>query len=628
MRFQTIKSAFAVALFVGLTISFSVGAEAAVAEGPAVTGQEELASVSCATAVNCVAAGTYSPTRAGAPFADYLPLLATTNTAGASWSTSAPPPGFWELSGVACPTISRCVAVGGLSSGVGVPILVSNDGGTTWSVPGVSGLSISGLKGVSCPTANFCMAAGTAGLPGAVFYTAVNYIVTTENGGATWSVSTIPSALFGSSGGSITSITCSSPADCDVSDPGTVVSTTDGGGSWTASTLPGTAPAVLGLSCGTSGSCIAVGQNSGSPQLGALILASQDHGRTWSEQEPPAGYGPLFGVSCQTPNHCAAVGNGALTTNNGGTEWAPASVPTDGQDLDGVSCANTTFCMAVGDSSGSAVVITSSDGGVTWQDQTEPSIPVVPAFGDAVFSGSAGDIRLSQPIVGMAVDKATGGYWLVAADGGIFAFDAPFLGSEGGVHLNQPIVGMTSTPDGNGYWLVASDGGIFSFGDARFYGSTGSIHLNQPVVGMAATASGNGYYLVARDGGIFTFGDATFSGSMGGLPLNKPVVGMTINRDGGYWEVASDGGIFSFGGASFYGSTGSLHLNQPIVGMAGDVATGGYWLVAADGGIFAFNAPFFGSEGGQPLNRPIAGMAATPDGGGYYLVASDGGIFS
>ena len=255
MRFQTIKSAFAVALFVGLTISFSVGAEVAVAEGPAVTGQEELASVSCATAVNCVAAGTYSPTRAGAPFADYLPLLATTNTAGASWSTSAPPPGFWELSGVACPTISRCVAVGGLSSGVGVPILVSNDGGTTWSVPGVSGLSISGLKGVSCPTANFCMAAGTAGLPGAVFYTAVNYIVTTENGGATWSVSTIPSALFGSSGGSITSITCSSPADCDVSDPGTVVSTTDGGGSWTASTLPGTAPAVSGLSCGTSGSC-------------------------------------------------------------------------------------------------------------------------------------------------------------------------------------------------------------------------------------------------------------------------------------------------------------------------------------------------------------------------------------
>ncbi len=41
-----------------------------------------------------------------------------------------------------------------------------------------------------------------------------------------------------------------------------------------------------------------------------------------------------------------------------------------------------------------------------------------------------------------------------------------------------------------GYWLVAADGGIFNFGDAGFYGSTGGHHLNQPIVGMAATSSG------------------------------------------------------------------------------------------------------------------------------------------
>ena len=51
-------------------------------------------------------------------------------------------------------------------------------------------------------------------------------------------------------------------------------------------------------------------------------------------------------------------------------------------------------------------------------------------------------------------------------------------------HLNQPIVGMASTPTGNGYWLVAADGGIFTFGDAAFHGSTGAMHLNQPIVGM------------------------------------------------------------------------------------------------------------------------------------------------
>ena len=43
--------------------------------------------------------------------------------------------------------------------------------------------------------------------------------------------------------------------------------------------------------------------------------------------------------------------------------------------------------------------------------------------------------------------------------------------------MNQPIVGMASTPDGKGYWLVASDGGIFAYGDARFWGSAGNIQL-------------------------------------------------------------------------------------------------------------------------------------------------------
>ena len=57
---------------------------------------------------------------------------------------------------------------------------------------------------------------------------------------------------------------------------------------------------------------------------------------------------------------------------------------------------------------------------------------------------------------------------------------------------------MAPTPSGKGYWLVAADGGIFTFGDARFFGSTGAMRLNQPIVGMASTPSGKGYWLVAR----------------------------------------------------------------------------------------------------------------------------------
>ena len=37
--------------------------------------------------------------------------------------------------------------------------------------------------------------------------------------------------------------------------------------------------------------------------------------------------------------------------------------------------------------------------------------------------------------------------------------------------LQRPVVGITPTVDDGGYWLVASDGGIFAFGDAGFYNS-------------------------------------------------------------------------------------------------------------------------------------------------------------
>jgi hypothetical protein len=116
---------------------------------------------------------------------------------------------------------------------------------------------------------------------------------------------------------------------------------------------------------------------------------------------------------------------------------------------------------------------------------------------------------------------------------------------------------MAATPDGGGYWLVAADGGVFTFGDAPFDGSMGGTVLAEPVVGITTTTSG-GYRMVAADGGIFDFGAAAFFGSGTGAPLTAPVVGMAA-RPGGYWIA--------------YGATASL---STVLGQEEVLAQLGY----------------------------------------------------
>ena len=347
-----------------------------------------------------------------------------------------------------------------------------------------------------------------------------------------------------------------------------------------------------------------------------------------------------------------SVSGGVAGTLVGGATHVPGFVPSGGGNTAPVAvndtystAKNTTLSVAApgvlandtdadGNTLTAAVVATvthgtltlNANGGFTYTPTTGYTGP-----DSFTYRANDGTVNSNTATVNLTVTAPTQGYWMVASDGGIFAFgSAGFYGSKGGQPLDKPIVGMTPSPSGVGYWLVASDGGIFSFGDAAFHGSKGGQPLDKPIVGMAASPSGNGYWLVASDGGIFNYGDALFYGSKGGQVLDKPIVGMSATPSGhGYWLVASDGGIFGFGDASFYGSTGGQTLDKPIVGMASTPSGHGYWLVASDGGIFTFgDASFFGSTGGQPLDQPIVGMTPSASGNGYWLVASDGGIFS
>ena len=193
-------------------------------------------------------------------------------------------------------------------------------------------------------------------------------------------------------------------------------------------------------------------------------------------------------------------------------------------------------------------------------------------FGAAHFYGSTGSLELQRPIVGIAPTSSRTGYWLVASDGGIFAFDTGFYGSVPGLgfnpagsglanSLNDPIVGMVPSTTGHGYFMVASDGGVFAFGDAHFAGSCPGIGgCVGAAVAVVPDASGNGYWIVTKAGNVYAFGNAGYFGAPGlqGSPMTSAVA----TPDGrGYYIVDGAGQVFAYGDATNLGGTPTGSVN-------------------------------------------------------------------
>jgi hypothetical protein len=168
------------------------------------------------------------------------------------------------------------------------------------------------------------------------------------------------------------------------------------------------------------------------------------------------------------------------------------------------------------------------------------------------FTGLSGSKPLAAPIINAVPTSDDGGYWLVASDSGVFSFgNAKFYGNGytdgltglGGSHpLAAPIDDLIPTSNDQGYWLLGADGGVFAFGNARFFGSTytagltglsGPHQLAEPIVDMVPTSNDQGYWLLGEDGRVFAFGNAPYCGSLPGKGVQTDqAVGLTPSTDG------------------------------------------------------------------------------------------------
>jgi LPXTG-motif cell wall-anchored protein len=352
------------------------------------TGEEaSIASVSCTTAGNCSAGGYYHVGEAQQAFVvsqvdgvwgsfEDVPGLVVANTGEEA-----------SIYSVSCTSAGNCSAGGSYNDNLGFQAFVVSQVDGVWgsfeNVPGLVAANYDGvamLQSVSCSSAGNCSAGGSYKYEG----TRQVFVVSQVDGA--WqsfeNVPDLPAAnVMGYS--SLYSVSCTTAGNCSAggfyldgssAQQAFVVSQVDG--AWQSfENVPGLAAAntigvakISTLSCTSVGNCVAGGQYTNS--LGAqAFLVSQVNGVWQAFEDVPGlpegnvgGYSSLFSVSCASAGSCSAVGvyasvsdYRAFVVSRVDGVWRSfeevsglAAVNTDVAILASVSCASAGNCAAGG----------------------------------------------------------------------------------------------------------------------------------------------------------------------------------------------------------------------------------------------------------------------------------------
>lgn len=337
---------------------------------PATAPQDGFEGVSCASASQCVAVGNES---------DGVQTLALADSfSKGSWSADAvPDPALLAqiLAGVACANRSTCMAVGQYLSPETQLVRRWNGDAWTGSDPAPEG-SLAQLTGISCPTVRFCVAVGVTSLGLLQFANVkahadvahIAYQTTSQGLIEVWNGTSWTPTIVGNSLGadeSLSDVSCVGTRFCmavGVESTFSADSFVWRGQGWAEVAMPGNSysDSMSAVSCFSTTSCIAVGSSA----YGEAGLAERWNGTSWSVMhlaQPSMPYFALEGVSCVSTTRCTAAGSSFVTTTAesdlieswNGHAWTVVSAPTPTGAYGGlaaVSCASALSCLAVGPS--------------------------------------------------------------------------------------------------------------------------------------------------------------------------------------------------------------------------------------------------------------------------------------
>src|SRR5215472_5332197 len=366
-------------------------------------GQATIGAVSCASATNCGAGGSYtSGFSSTAPIIQAFVVNKTANiwraAQGVPGSATLNTGGNAKINSVSCPAPGDCTAGGyytDASSGHQQPLVVTETSGT-WGnakeIPGSGALNAGGsarVDSMSCGAPGNCSAGGQYASKTVDGISTVQAFVVNETGGTWGKAKEVPgtAALNGGGYATINSVSCASAGNCSAGGSYTtaapltqafVIDETNG--TWgTAHLVPGSAvlnkrglAQVNSVSCASAGNCSAGGFYMDAAFNTQAFVVSESGG-TWGTAKEIPGSAALDrhapgavadSVSCGAPGDCSATGSytdssGAqqafVADQSAGTWGSAAEVPGTGALNSGgqaaaqsVSCAPGELCNAVG----------------------------------------------------------------------------------------------------------------------------------------------------------------------------------------------------------------------------------------------------------------------------------------